>query len=44
MKAHTRIMHETLIRLAKGIITAYERWLLAEIEEGSKKALDSEKD
>ena len=36
MKQHTRELHESLIRLAKGMITAWERWL-------SKDAIDQAK-
>jgi hypothetical protein len=27
MSAHTKALHEALIRLAKGAITAWEQWL-----------------
>lgn len=30
MTPHTRLFHQTLIRLIKGIVTAWERWLVAE--------------
>jgi len=27
MKTQTQLLHETLIRLAKGMISAWEKWL-----------------
>jgi len=33
MKSSTRILHETLIRLAKGMIKAWEEWLKKQIQE-----------
>lgn len=30
MKPHTRTLHQTLLRLVKGIITAWEAWLNSE--------------
>jgi hypothetical protein len=30
MSAATRLLHETLIRLAKGAINAWEKWLQAQ--------------
>lgn len=27
MSKHTQILHETMIRLAKGMISAWEKWL-----------------
>lgn len=33
MKPATRILHETLIRLAKGMIKAWEKWLESQKEE-----------
>jgi len=30
MTAPTRVLHEALIRLAKGMIDAWERWLKAQ--------------
>lgn len=32
MKPHTRILHETVIRMLKGLIKAYETWLKKELE------------
>lgn len=38
MKPHTRELHESLLRLAKGMVTAWERWLVKEVAEPDKAA------
>lgn len=37
MKIQNRIFHEAVIRLLKGILKAYETWLLSCIKEDDKK-------
>jgi len=34
MNPATRALHEALIKLAKGVITAWERWVEAKAQEG----------
>jgi len=36
MKQHTRLLHLTVIRLLKGVITAWEKWLSTEGQDPAK--------